>query len=480
LRITAVAARNSAFVLGAQVLLKVLAFLFNIYVVRTLGAAHFGRYSTVMAYITILSIFSDFGMAPYAMREMSEDPERTARLLPNVIAMRGLLSLAIIGVAPLSAIGMGQEADMTMGILLASMGLLLYAFQGPLEGALTARERLDYIAAYTVANQILFWVTGVFLLVRGFGFIGLIIASWVGVATSALLSARALCRLNIGKLRLDIRQWPKLVRASVPFGVSSLADALVRQFDTVFIFVILTDAAAGWYSVSHNLILILLLLAQSISTALYPSLVRGYARDRQILEQIVPRAIKYLLVICLPIALGSTVLAERIIITLYGAEFAPSIPVLRVVLWALPAMFVLEVVVRVALMLHLERRAATIDLVNASITVALNLILIPALGIMGAALAFVLGRSIRLGQYVALLGLRRLLGERWMSLIRVMAAGLLMTLIIYPLRQNLPVSIGVGIASYGLLLLVLGGVDRAEIALLTRALLQPSRQSPTR
>ncbi|HHX64566.1 MAG TPA: hypothetical protein GX702_06720 [Chloroflexi bacterium] len=67
-----------------------------------------------------------------------------------------------------------------------------------------------------------------------------------------------------------------------------------------------------------------------------------------------------------------------------------------------------------------------------------------------------------------------------MSLIRVMAAGLLMTLIIYPLRQNLPVSIGVGIASYGLLLLVLGGVDRAEIALLTRALLQPSRQSPTR
>jgi O-antigen/teichoic acid export membrane protein len=473
LRITAVAARNSIFVLGAQILIKILAFIFNVYVVRTLGAVHFGRYSAVMAYITILSIFSDLGMAPYAMREMSEDPERTGSLLPNVMAMRGVLSLLVIAIAPLSAMAMGEEGDMLLGVTLASVGLLFYAVQGPLEGALTSRERLDYAATYSVVNQLLFWGVGVWLLIRGAGFIGLIVASWVGVAACAVLSGWTLRRLGVGKLRLDVRHWPALVRASLPFGVSSLADALVRRFDTVLIFIILTDAAVGWYNVSYNLILMLLLLAQSISTAIYPSLVRGYAANQEVMGEVVPRAIKYLMAICLPMAMGGTILADRIILTLYGAEFAPSIPVLRLALWALPSTFLLELVGRVAFTLHLERRAAGIDLLNAGITIVLNLALIPYLGLMGAALAFVLGRTIRLGQFMALIGPRRLLGRDWMGLVRVTVAGLLMAFIVYVLRQApLAISIGIGAVAYVLLLLAVRGIDRAEIRFLSGALLQ--------
>ena len=92
----ATVARNSAFVLGIQMLLKILAFLFNVYVVRRLGAVHFGRYAAVMAYVTIFAIFTDWGMSPYAVREMAQDRRKTAELLPNIIAIRGMLSLVIL------------------------------------------------------------------------------------------------------------------------------------------------------------------------------------------------------------------------------------------------------------------------------------------------------------------------------------------------------------------------------------------------
>jgi O-antigen/teichoic acid export membrane protein len=63
----AIIARNSAFVLGVQVVLKILAFLFNVYVVRRLGDVHFGQYSAVMAYVAMFAIFTDWGMSPYAL-----------------------------------------------------------------------------------------------------------------------------------------------------------------------------------------------------------------------------------------------------------------------------------------------------------------------------------------------------------------------------------------------------------------------------
>ncbi|MGD9101515.1 MAG: oligosaccharide flippase family protein, partial [Anaerolineae bacterium] len=170
-------ARNSAFVLGVQMTLKILAFLFNVYVVRRLGDTHFGQYSAVMAYVAIFAIFTDFGMSPYAVREMAKDRKQTSWLLPNIIAIRIVLSLIITVIAPLSALWLGKADDMVLGILIASAGLILYAFQGPLDSALTARERLDYTSTFALINQLTYWILGVWLLVQGLGFTGLIIAS---------------------------------------------------------------------------------------------------------------------------------------------------------------------------------------------------------------------------------------------------------------------------------------------------------------
>ena len=149
-----VVARNSAFVLGIQLVLKILAFMFNVYVVRQLGDAHFGQYSAVMAYVALFAIFTDWGMSPYAVREMARDREKTSWLLPNIVAMRVVLSLIITIVAPLSALLFGKEEHTVLGILIASAGLILYAFQGPLDSTLTARERLDYTSAFSLVNQL--------------------------------------------------------------------------------------------------------------------------------------------------------------------------------------------------------------------------------------------------------------------------------------------------------------------------------------
>ena len=479
----ATVARNSAFVLGIQVLLKILAFLFNVYVVRRLGAIHFGRYAAVMAYVTIFAIFTDWGMSPYAVREMAQDRRRTAELLPNIIAIRVLLSLVITIIAPLSALWLGKERDMVWGIFIASAGLLLYAFQGPLDSALTARERLDYTSTFALINQLVFWGLGVLLLMSGIGFIGLVVASLMGVAVTGLLSGRALFRLGVGKLTLAVHHWPQLFLAALPFGVSGIAYVFMQRFDTVLMSFILTDAAVGWYNVPWTLLNMVLLIAQSIAIAMYPSLVRSYTEAPESLPRVVWKSIKYLLIVCLPIVVGGTVLARRIIVTLYEETFSHSIPVLQMVLWALPSLFLLELLGRVANTLHLERPAARINVINAAITVLLNLILVPVWGILGAALALVVGRTIRLTQYWRLIGNERLIGQHWGTVWRVVVPAVGMGVLVHlagAMLARLPafaaadswrgllVLIGIGALTYLLALLACGGLERGEIAFLRR------------
>lgn len=473
----AVVARNSAFVLSVQMVLKVLAFLFNVYVVRRLGDVHFGQYSAVMAYVAMFAIFTDWGMSPYAVREMAKDRERTSWLLPNIVAIRIVLSLIITIIAPLSALWLGKESGMVLGILIAGAGLFLYAFQGPLDSALTARERLDYTSLFALINQLVFWGLGVLLLINGMGFIGLIIASLAGVAVVALLSGWTLFKIGVGRLILSTRYWPQLFLAALPFGVSDISYVFMQRFDTVLMSFVLTDAAVGWYNVPWTLLNMVLLIAQSVAIAMYPSMVRSHTEDPESLPQVVWRSIKYLLIVCLPIAVGGTVLADRIIIILYKETFVNSIPVLQVILWALPSLFLLELLGRVANTLHLERPAARINMINAVVTVVLNLILVPTMGILGAALALVGGRTIRLVQYWRLIGNDRLVSRRWGKLLRVALAAAAMGISVFWLSQvptfatidskwGLLVLIGVGAVAYLVALLASGSIERQELVFL--------------
>ena len=491
----ATVARNTSFVLGAQAALKVLAFLFNIYVVRRLGDVHFGQYSIVVAYVAIFAIFTDWGMSTYAVREMARDRSQTSRLLPNIVAIRVVLSLIITIIAPLSALWLGKESDMVLGILIASAGLILYAFQGPLDCALTARERLDYTSTFALINQLIFWGLGVLLLISGMGFIGLIIASLAGVAVVALLSGRTLFKLGVGRLALSVRRWPQLVLAAIPFGISDISYVFMQRFDTVLMSFVLSNAAAGWYNAPWTLINMILLVAQSIAIAMYPSMVRSYTEDPEALPGVIWQAIKYLLIVCLPIAVGGTVLADRIIITLYEETFANSIPVLQVMLWALPSLFLLELLGRVANTLYLERPAARINVINAIITVVLNLILVPTMGILGAALALVSGRTIRLAQYWRLIGNDRLVSRRWGSLLRVALAAATMGVSVSLLKtvlsqapifatldskSGLLVLIGAGAIAYVVALLASGSIERHEREFLRNMVLERLTKGSTR
>jgi O-antigen/teichoic acid export membrane protein len=469
-----VVARNTAFMLGGQILIKIFAFIFNVYVVRRLGDAHFGRYSTALAYVAIFAMLTDLGTSALSVREMARRQESIAWMVPDIVMLRAVLSLMTIAIITLSAWLLSKTPDMVLGIFIASCGLLLYAFQGPLDSVMIAQERLDFSSAFRLLNQIVFMILGTVLLLVGAGYIGLLLASLVGVLVMGLASvytARQVLRLHFE--RPNPRHWWPLLRASFPFGISGATREFAGRFDTVFMSFVLTDAAVGWYNVPYNLIMMMLLLAQSLAISMYPSLVREYDSGRGSIQDPVQRSLRYLLLLSLPIAVGGMLLADRIIILLYGQEFTPAIPVMQILVWVLPFMFLGEILGRTGATMHLEKRLMWLTITRALIGTGLNVAIIPRFGGIGAAAVVVVTWLVAIALGSMIIGPAMLFKGNVGPLLRVVGSGTLMGGIVWLLRDASVVTalddriallllIGIGAVVYGAAVLLLRAISRSE------------------
>jgi O-antigen/teichoic acid export membrane protein len=469
-----VVARNVAFMLGGQVLIKVFAFIFNVYMVRRLGDVHFGRYSTALAYVAIFAMLTDLGTSSLSVREMARKQENTAWMVPDIVALRAMLSLLAIAGITLSAWLLGKTPDIVLGIFIASCGLLLYAFQGPLDSAMIAQERLDFTSVIGFLNQMVFMILGTILLLVGAGYIGLLLASLVGILAMWLASSyvvRWVLRLHFE--RPNPRRWWPLLKASFPFGFVGVVGQFAYRFDTVFMSFVLTDAAVGWYNVPYNLILMTLLLAQSLAMSLYPTLIKEYDSGHGSIRSTVQRALRYLLLLSLPISVGGMLLADRIILLLYGQEFAPAIPVMQVLVWALPPMFLSEMLGRTSATMHLEKRMVPVAIIRSLIGIGLNVVLIPNFGVIGAATAAVVTWIVRIVLYAVIIGRASLWKGNIGPLLRIVGASALMGCAVWLLRDAsllttmddkivLLLLISTGAAVYGVVTLLLGAISRSE------------------
>ncbi len=470
-----VVARNTTFMLGGQILIKILALFFSVYVVRQLGDARFGRYAAALAYVAIFAMFTDLGTSQLSVREMARKKENIAWMVPDIMVLRAVLSLLAIAGITLSAWLVGKAPDMVLGIFIASCGLLLYAFQGPLECLMIAEERLDFSSTLMLLNQVVFMTLGTMLLLVGAGYVGLLLASLGGVLAMGAASAYVVRRVLRSHFeRPNPLRWRPLLRASLPFGIMGVIGTFANRFDTVFMSFVLTDAAVGWYNVPYNLIMMMMLLAQSLAISMYPTLVREYDSGRGSIQGTVQRALRYLLLLSLPIAVGGMLLADRIIILLYGQEFAPAIPVMQILVWVLPSMFLQETIGRTGFTMHLEKKLTRLVIVNALIGLTLNVALIPRLGVVGAAIGMVVTRLIGIVVSSMIIGPAMLFKGNVGLLLRVVGAGGLMGGVLRLLcdvsflaalddKTALLLMIGAGAAIYGAAAPLLGAISPGEM-----------------
>ena len=251
-----------------------------------------------------------------------------------------------------------------------------------------ARLRPGYPAAAGIGARLAGLLMVVVLVRLKAGLLPLVVAHLIaelGYVVVALGFARRLVRLTC---RIDTPLWSVTLRSAVLIGATNLAVAFINRLDFLMLERMKGLADVGLYAAAYRVTNTFETLPLLVMGSIYPLLSR-YAQDTHRLRRVHWESTRHLAALGLAAGVAVTWLAPLIVRVLFGAGFAAATPELRILIWSSAAVSAMLTSTNLLISLRRERALLAMFAAAAVVNFGLNLALIPAFGIAGAAAATV-------------------------------------------------------------------------------------------
>lgn len=385
-------AKNTVSPMAAQLVNKVIDMGFAILVLRLLGATRNGEYAFAVVVWWYFATVTDFGLGTLLTREVAKDRGRANVYLCNTILVRLVLCLASLPVVAGLILFYSNITTLTTETTLAIALLIASLIPGGISGALSslfyAFERMEYPAFMTTATTVLRVALGVGVLLAGFGIVGLAsVAIVVSTATAIAFYFLVRSLLFQPKLEFDVSFARRMVVTSFPLLLNNLLSSLFFKIDVFLLKPVQGDTVVGWYNAAYKFVDGLLIIPSTLTLALFPVLSNLGATSRESLLKTYVAAARVLLVVSLPIAVGTAYIAPAVIGLFAGPEFLPQSAIaLQVLIWFLPFSYFNGITQYVLIAIDKQRFITMSFAITLVFNVAANLVLIPMFSYAGAAI----------------------------------------------------------------------------------------------
>ncbi|MEA1957383.1 MAG: flippase [Euryarchaeota archaeon] len=396
-------AKNTSALFAAQFIVSILGLVLSIFIARSLGDVIFGKYSFALAFTALFAVFSDLGYNTLLIREVARDKSQASKYLNNVLCMRALLSLVLFTLIVVTINLMRYPADTKNVVYLFGIYTLVTSFSAIFKVTFRAFEKMEYEAGITIFTNTIRVSLGLLVLFLGYGLIEL---AWVflfsgvfDVLFSFLVCERRFVR---PKVELDLNFWKSTIKVALPLSMLSIFALIYVRTDTIMLSVMKGDAVVGWYNAAYNLVRGFKPIPHIFMNALFPLMSYYYVSSKDSLKIVYEKSFKYLLILGLPLAVGITLLADKIIILLYGEQFYPSIIALQILAWDILLIFLYVCSAFISVSTDKQNQMIVIAGCAALLNVILNLFLIPSFSYVGAAIATIATEGCLLASYMYL------------------------------------------------------------------------------
>lgn len=382
-------ARNTVYLSLSSTLALCIALGFNIFLARTFGVDRFGEYSFALGFISLFSVFVEFSLDPVIVRDVAQDPIIASTYFGNALLLKGLLFLLASGLILATVAVMGYPAHIRLLLYILSLGLVFDCVTRCCTSLFSAVQQMQFPAILVLMEKLLFALLGL-VVVSLQGSVMVIAGCYVAAQVATQVVSMALIRRKLGLKPEHVGYGfcKQLVRcASSFFGISMIA-AIYADIDKLFLFSMQGEMAIGLYAAAYKLATIPTRFSSAFHQAIYPVLSKHAASsDRRLLTETYRRSLRCLLFGAVPLAVGTTVLAEPIMGAVYGQAYVSGAIALQIVTWAYALEFFNPFFARALFAVGRQRIVLAAAILGAGSNIILNIILIPYYSFVGAALA---------------------------------------------------------------------------------------------
>lgn len=384
--------------------------LVTVLLARLLDPSEYGVLFLAISVLSFVTLFSKLGVAKSAARYVSEyketDPGQVPTILTFSLGVTAVLIAVVTAVLFLTHERIAilfEEPELSsfllVGTLFVAFGTLFTYARLVLQG-FEDNHSSALIFAVDRGSKLLLSVG---IVAAGYGAIGAFWGYVLGHVFASVLGLFILYRSyyspSVGGRSVEAGLRRRIVEYSIPLTATDTADVLDKQVDTILVGFFLHPAAVSYYVISKNVLTFVETPMAALGFTLSPTYAAekasgGVDRAARLYEE----ALVYALLAYVPAAIGLFLVADPAVTLVFGDGYAGAIPVLQA--FSLLAIFQAVSTITNNGLDYLGRakgRAIT-KLLTAIANVGLNLLLIPTVGVVGAAVATV----ITYGAYVTI------------------------------------------------------------------------------
>jgi O-antigen/teichoic acid export membrane protein len=308
-------------------------------------------------------------------------------------------------------------------------------------------------------------VSGISTLYFGYGLlsftIAILVANLLSIIPSFFLASRS---ISFKKVEIDITIWKYLFKKAIPIGLMMLFITIYLKAGTVILSLMKDDSAVGIYSAPHRLIEALIIFPTFFLAALFPVLIRFHQSFSDALFKTYEGSFKFLFILVLPMAVVTTMLAEKLTIGIFGMEFINSAIVLRILIWACSLIFLNTLLSYLIIAIDRQRFNVISFGIGALFNVILNLILVPLYSYIGASIALVASQAVIFTLNFIFISFRQFRLPLPGTILKPVFASLFLGFIVWNMKEiNLFVVVFTGSIMYFAMLVLLRAFSQEDI-----------------
>lgn len=384
---------STSWLLSERLFRMGLGFFVTILVARHLEPAGFGRVTYALSFVSLFVPVASLGLRMVTVREIVRHPGEQSEIVGTALGLRLASGLILVPAVCAAAFALSQDrianllvAVFAFSILFRASGVLSDYFQAHVLGK-------HIVAGMSISLVLSSLVTALFV-AADFNTAWFTLPKLLEQLLLAMILAYLFRSVSRGEMRLRFSpsMAKRLLKASWPLIFSALFISIYMRIDQVMIKLMLENRSAekvGYYGAAVRITEVWYFIPTTVAGSLFPALLAARKAGGRRYEQFLQTW--YTCMTWGGVAIGAlvTTVAPWLIPFVFGASYTEAVPVAVLYAWA--AVFVSQGVARSRWLGAEDLQAFNAFFAGGSalLNVVLNLILIPVLGIIGAAVATV-------------------------------------------------------------------------------------------
>ena len=441
---------------------------------KTLGTELYGVWTQILVTISLLMPLGLLGLSTAMIRFFAGEKDKNKirqdfYSIFTIISLFSILLALIILVfsKPLAIAFFGGSGSITFVKLLSPIIILTTLDSISIE-YFRAFQQMKKYAGLSILQQILEIIFISYTVLSGYSLFGALL-SLIVVRASLLLLCFLFINSQIGIGRPTLN--PSVLKPYLSFGLPLIPATIsywtVNLSDRYVIGYFLGIASVGIYSAAYNLGSIVGIFMGPISLNLFPTISNLYENNKMAeLKTHLKYSLKLYLLFAIPSLFGLAVLSKSLLGTLTTSEFLPAYLIVPIVALAAILFNCRSVFFDVLMLLKRTKTIGLIYTISAMLNLILNVILVPIIGILGAAISTLLTFLI-FAVVVGILSFRELPFEIDFKFItKSIFASIPMAFVVWKLNPygavNILIAVGIATVVYFGVLVLLRGFTKDE------------------